>query len=79
MKSINLLVIILVITTILFTVNTYKMSNQLSQKSEIIDSLNYELLACDTENVVLGTVLNQIKEYDSTVFNNAINKLMDEN
>ena len=46
---------------------------------EIIDSLNYELLACDTENVVLGTVLNHIKETDSIVFNNAVNKLMNEN
>jgi hypothetical protein len=59
--------------------NTYRLSKQLSQKSEIIDSLNYELLACDTENVVLGTVLNHIKETDSIVFNNAVNKLMNEN
>lgn len=79
MKPIHLILIAFILTTIVFTVSTIDLSNKLSKKSEIIDSLNFELSACDTENVILATVLQEIKENDSVAFNKALNNLIDEN
>ncbi len=68
-------IILLILSVILFTITTTKTSNQLSKQSDTIDSLRMELNACDMENNLFGTVLNQIKESDSDVLIKALETL----
>lgn len=63
------------IITVIFTISFISTSNRLSKQSEIIDSLHMELNACDMENNLFGTILNQIKKTDSMVLINAIDTL----
>lgn len=67
--------ILLIISVIVFTITTNTMSNRLSKQSDTIDSLSMELNACDMENNLLGTVLNQINQSDSEVLKKAIETL----
>jgi len=51
------------------------MTNVITNKTDTSDSLKYELMACDSENQMLGTLLFQIKKTDSQVIINAIDSL----
>lgn len=68
-------IILLVLAVIVFTITTVKTSEQLTKQSNTIDSLRMELEACDMENNLFGTVLNQIKESDSEALKKAIETL----
>ena len=75
MKTNKILTILLILITLIFTFTTYRMSNTISYKSDIVDSLKYDLIACDSENQMLGSLLNQINKNDSQVIINAIDSL----
>lgn len=78
MGTTKILTILLILVTSIFIFTTYRMSNVITNKTDTSDSLKYELMACDSENQMLGTLLFQIKKNDSQVIINAIDSLNQE-
>jgi hypothetical protein len=71
----NISTVLIILITIVFLISANTMSNRLTTQSDTIDSLRMELEACDMENNLFGSLLNQINKTDSNVLINAIETL----